>query len=174
MSRSFAFEPVERLTAGATGEPGGRTFYVQANAAGEQVTLLAEKEQVNALGEALVRLLESLPEADEGPEPGDDDLELREPLEPDWRAGSMSIEYEAEPGRVVITINEAVPEEEERQQPSASARFVATRAQVRAMAAHALAVVAAGRPRCNLCGAPIEPDGPHMCATMNGHRKFGD
>jgi hypothetical protein len=30
-------------------------------------------------------------------------------------------------------------------------------------------VAAAGRPRCELCGNPIGPEG-HVCPALNGHR----
>jgi hypothetical protein len=50
------------------------------------------------------------------------------------------------------------------------ARFVASRAQARAMAEHALGVVASGRPRCRLCGLPVNEGETHVCPSMNGHR----
>ena len=39
----------------------------------------------------------------------------------------------------------------------------------RAFAQRALAVVAAGRPPCPLCGLPLDADG-HVCPRQNGHR----
>jgi glutamate synthase domain-containing protein 1 len=44
--------------------------------------------------------------------------------------------------------------------------------QARAFVLHALAVVAEGRPLCQLCGLPIDPSG-HICPASNGHRSFG-
>jgi 5-methylcytosine-specific restriction endonuclease McrA len=32
-------------------------------------------------------------------------------------------------------------------------------------------VVAAGRPTCQFCGQPIDPDG-HICPRSNGHKKL--
>ena len=169
MSESYDIEPVDRITAGAVGEPGARVFYVQAQAGSEQITLLAEKEQIRLLAEALLQLLGTLPDVDEGPEPGEDALELGEPLEPEWRVGEMSIEYEELSGSVEIMITEMESEEEDALM--ARARFVVSRAQARAMAMHALEVVAAGRPRCQFCGYPLEPEG-HICPAMNGHRSY--
>jgi len=37
---------VDRITADAVGEPGMRTFYLQARAGAELVTVIVEKEQV--------------------------------------------------------------------------------------------------------------------------------
>jgi uncharacterized repeat protein (TIGR03847 family) len=167
MSESFDLDPVEHITADAVGEPGARTFYVQARGAYERVTLLAEKEQVRLLGQALVQLLGTLADADEGEGPAD--LSLEEPVEPEWRVGEMSIEYEDSTDRVAIIITELLEEEEEGL--AARARFVASRAQARALAMHALDVVAAGRPRCQFCGFPLDPEG-HVCPAMNGHRSY--
>ena len=171
MSESFDIDPVDRITAGAVGEPGQRSFYVQAKSGPASVTLLAEKEQVRLLAEALLQLLGTLPEVDEGPQPDGPALELAEPLEPEWRVGEIAIEYEEETASVEIVIMEM--ESEEDAGVSARARFVATRAQARAMAVHALDIVAAGRPRCQFCGYPLEPEN-HICPAMNGHRSYRD
>lgn len=169
MSESFDIDHVDRITAGAVGEPGERSFYVQVQSGLAVVTLLAEKEQVRLLAEALLQLLGTLPEVDEGPSPDAPVLELEEPLEPEWRVGEIAIEYEESTGSVEIVISEM--ESEEEPDVSARARFVATRAQARAMAVHALEVVAAGRPRCQFCGYPLEPEN-HICPAMNGHRSY--
>jgi uncharacterized repeat protein (TIGR03847 family) len=171
VSESFDIDRVDRITAGAVGQPGERSFYVQVQAGLAQVTLLAEKEQVRLLAEALLQLLGTLPETDEGPEPEKAELELGEPLEPEWRVGEIAIEYEEPTASVEIVIIEM--ESEEDPGVSARARFVASRAQARAMALHALEVVAAGRPRCQFCGYPLEPEN-HICPAMNGHRSYKD
>ncbi|HVL91248.1 MAG TPA: DUF3090 family protein [Actinomycetota bacterium] len=175
MSESFDLDPVERITAGAIGDPGQRTFFVQAASSFEQVTLLAEKEQVRILAQAILQLLQQLP--------GDDEedvspslLALADPLAPAWRAGEMAIEYDEDADRVEIVIREAVPDEDdEAAVPAlepANARFVASRGQVRAMAMHAIEAVGAGRPRCQLCGLPMENEDEHICPATNGHRSF--
>jgi len=152
MSASFEMDPVDRITASAVGPPGERTFYVQARATSGTVTLVAEKEQVRLLAQALLQLLETLPEAD-------------------WRVGEMSIEYEDLSDRIAIVITEIEDEDEEALGLPGRARLVATRAQARALAQHALEVVAAGRPRCQFCGYPLETEG-HICPAMNGHRSY--
>lgn len=171
MSESYDVDGVDRITAGAVGEPGERSFYVQARAGAQTVTLLAEKEQVRLLAEALLQLLGTLPEVDEGPVPDATELALDGPLEPEWRVGEMAIEYEDAGGNVEIVITEIEPEEDPDPGIGARARFLVTRAQARAMALHALEVVAAGRPRCQFCGYPLEPEG-HVCPAMNGHRSY--
>ena len=171
MSENYDIDGVDRITADAVGEPGDRTFYVQAQSGPLIVTLLAEKEQVRLLAEALLQLLGTLPETDEGPAPDADALSLEGPLEPEWRVGEMAIEYEDSTGGVEIMITEIQSEDEESTDVGARARFVVSRAQARAMALHALEVVAAGRPRCQFCGYPLESEG-HICPAMNGHRSY--
>jgi hypothetical protein len=36
------------------------------------------------------------------------------------------------------------------------------------LSAESAAVVAAGRPRCTMCGEPMDPEG-HVCPQQNGH-----
>ena len=55
---------------------------------------------------------------------------------------------------------------------AARIRFWATREQMLSLARHGAAVCAAGRPRCQLCGNPLDPEG-HQCPALNGHRKIG-
>jgi len=171
VGESYEIDGVDRITVDAVGEPGERTFYVQIQAGPLIVTLLAEKEQVRLLAEALLQLLGTLPEVDEGVAPDAEALALEGPLEPEWRVGEMAIEYEEANGSVEIVITEIEAEDEDATQIGARARFVVSRAQARALALHALEVVAAGRPRCQFCGYPLEPDG-HICPAMNGHRSY--
>jgi uncharacterized repeat protein (TIGR03847 family) len=51
-------------------------------------------------------------------------------------------------------------------------RFWATREQMLSLARHGAMVCAAGRPRCQLCGNALDPEG-HQCPALNGHRKIG-
>lgn len=198
MSRSFDLDPCTRFTAGAIGEPGRRTFLVQARSSETYCTLLGEKEQIAVLARELGRILAMLPEVgSEGVVPDPIDLELVEPLEPDWRIGSMSIEYDPERDRLILLLreflvddddelveldeeddDESVDEDdlggdadEDEDANGAIARLCLTRAQVRAMVARTAHVVDQGRPLCELCSLPIEPGEPHHCPGMNGHRK---
>ena len=167
MSTSFELDPVSRITAGAIGEPGSRIFYLQARAGEQLVTLLAEKEQIRALSTSIEQMLAATPASGEEPEPIDDDLELEEPLLPEWRIGPMALHYDADRDLIVVIASELIDDEESGEDP-ATARFVVTRAQAQALAEHSDAVVEAGRPRCRFCGFPMDADG-HVCSAMNGH-----
>ena len=52
-------------------------------------------------------------------------------------------------------------------------RFWATREQMLSLARHGATVCAQGRPLCQLCHNPIEPEG-HQCPALNGHRTTGE
>jgi uncharacterized repeat protein (TIGR03847 family) len=64
---------------------------------------------------------------------------------------------------------ETDPGEEAAEEPS-RVRFWATREQMLSLARHGASVCAQGRPRCQLCGNPIDPEG-HQCPALNGHRE---
>ena len=54
---TFELNPVSRITADAVGEPGNRTFFLQARKGALLVTVLCEKEQIRALGVALEEMI---------------------------------------------------------------------------------------------------------------------
>jgi uncharacterized repeat protein (TIGR03847 family) len=166
---TFDLDAVQRITAGAIGQPGQRVFYVQARRGQRLISLLAEKEQVRALADAVGKLLDDLAEKNPRLATSDDmfiaDMSLEEPLEPEFRVGQMGLGYDDDRDLVVLLV-QSVPEEEDSE--PLTARFSATRPQMRALSSHAGQVVAAGRPICGNCGRPIDPSG-HFCPQRNGH-----
>ena len=84
--------PVDRITADAIGEPGERTFYIQARAGTELVTVIVEKQQVQLLAASVLELLEEAPP----PEASIDEplMDLEQPVDPRWRAGRLSIGFD--------------------------------------------------------------------------------
>ena len=161
MSESYDLADVDKLTVGAVGEPGRRVFLLQARQGSHVVTLKLEKSQTAALGAYISRLLEDLPSPAVLPV----DLELEEPVDPEWIIGSMGVAYDEVVDRLVLVAEEAVGEEEE----AARARFSLTREQVAALATCSAELVQAGRPPCPLCGYPLDPTG-HACPRTNGRR----
>jgi uncharacterized repeat protein (TIGR03847 family) len=167
---------VDRITADAVGEPGMRTFYLQARAGDDLVTLVVEKQQVQLLATSVLELLADVP-IETGPGPDDDELELEEPLEARWRVGRLSIGYDQDQDRFLLEIIEFEPETEDEEDPRSpldhdpeTIRLWATREQMFALSRHGSEVVDRGRPTCQLCGNPIDPEG-HACPATNGHRK---
>lgn len=172
--------PVDRITADAVGEPGDRTFYIQARAGEELVTVIVEKQQVQLLAASVLELLEDAP-ADE-PAADEPAMSLEEPLFPRWRAGRLSIGFDEERELFMLEVEEFQPDLEDldAEDPPAllpetepeSIRIWASPAQMLALSRHGAAVAARGRPTCQFCGNPIDAEG-HACPAMNGHSKRG-
>ncbi|MEX2202826.1 MAG: DUF3090 domain-containing protein [Actinomycetota bacterium] len=164
-------EPVDRITTGAVGEPGERTFFLQARIGERLVTITVEKEQVELLASSILEILATVDE-ETGEGLGQDELELEAPVDALWRAGRLAVGYSEERGLMMLELEEAVPEpegEDEDAPEPAMLRLWATREQMLALSRQGAAVAARGRPRCQFCGNPMDPQG-HMCPAMNGHR----
>jgi uncharacterized repeat protein (TIGR03847 family) len=160
-SESFDFEEVTRVTTGAVGEPGKRSFYLQLRTAAELVSLAIEKDQLRTLTERLQEVFSRVPGLPAGKLP---DLALEEPVAPIWRVGFMTVTYSQDEKAFEVSLVELVDEGD---QP-ATGHFQATLAQMQALAAHAAALISAGRPPCPMCGGPIDHDGG-VCPRLNGH-----
>ena len=111
-----------------------------------------------------------------GTGPDEDAMDLEEPFEPRWRAGRLSIGYEEDSDQFLLEIEEFQPELEEDdpllllQEEAELLRLWASREQMFALSRHAATVVDRGRPTCQFCGNPLDPEG-HACPAMNGHSK---
>jgi uncharacterized repeat protein (TIGR03847 family) len=167
-------DPVDKVTAGAVGEPGERSFFLQARSGGRLVTIALEKEQVELLCSSILEILATV-DKETGDGPPEEVLELEAPIEPLWRAGRLSIGYSEERDLMLLELEELVVEEddevedvEDRPEPG-RLRVWASREQMLALSRHGAAVAARGRPKCRFCGNPIDPEG-HTCPAMNGHR----
>jgi len=167
--------PVDRITADAVGEPGTRTFYLQARHGEELVTLVVEKEQVQLLAASVLELLSNV-DLETGLGPPEEAMGLEDPVDPRWRAGRLSIGYDETRDLFLLEIEEFQPELGEDDparlllEDAESVRLWATREQMLALSRHGTEVVERGRPTCQFCGNPIDPRG-HACPAMNGHHK---
>ena len=115
---------------------------------------------------------------------GSDDTDpLEQPIEEEFRAGTMTLAWEADAERVVIevfsVVSTASRPSSRRTDPVAAALesedaevFIVriSEEQARAFARRAVALVASGRPNCPFCGRPIDPEG-HICPRANGYRR---
>ena len=111
-------ENVEKITAGAVGEPGERTFFIQAREGDRTITITVEKEQVELLASSILEILATI-DLETGDGPPDDELELEAPLEPLWRAGRLSIGYAEERDRMVLELEELLPDREDEDEEAA-------------------------------------------------------
>jgi uncharacterized repeat protein (TIGR03847 family) len=194
--RVFTFDTPDRFICGAVGEPGRRTFYLQAAKGGQVVSVALEKAQVAVLAERLATLLLALRQGGVAinEEVPDGASELAQPVVEQFRVGTLTLGWDGDRGRVVIEARELSDDDEEdeddeeedadeEQEPVAFAAASAAadvadgpdlvRVQLEpdaalAFASGALAVVQAGRPPCPQCGAPLDATG-HFCPRRNGY-----
>jgi uncharacterized repeat protein (TIGR03847 family) len=144
----FELDPVTHITAGAVGTPGHRVFYIQAERGLDRITLLTEKQQVEALTEAIDEMVENL-EKEFGLTRHQEllvdevSMSIKEPLEPLFRVGAMGLGYDANRDRILLVAQEALGEEENRD--PREVRFFATRAQMQILSVYARDIIARGR-----------------------------
>ena len=182
------FDPPERFVAGTVGEPGSRTFFLQAREGTRIVSVSLEKQQVSALAERIDELLDELMSA-----AGDDVLipaiaprdmvdgqPLEQPIEEEFRAGTMTLSWDPADERVVVEVfpfteaavvsPEQVNQDFEEPEPEEVFLVRINAGHARAFVKRAERVLTAGRPSCPFCGNPIDPDG-HLCVRANGFRR---
>jgi uncharacterized repeat protein (TIGR03847 family) len=108
-------DPVDRITAGAMGPAGDRTFYLQGRKGEDVITILVEKQQVQLLAASVVEILARVGK-ETGQGPPEEQMDLDEPLLPEWRAGRLSIGYQEERDLLMLEAEELLPEEAEEEQ----------------------------------------------------------
>jgi uncharacterized repeat protein (TIGR03847 family) len=178
----FSHDPPDRFVVGTVGEPGQRTFYLQARSGPLSTSVALEKQQVQILAERVEELLDEVVRRSGGSAPipavSPDGLEDLAPLEmpvtEEFRVGAMSLAWDGERERVVIEAGATTGEEDvdldDDEEGPDLLRVVLTGAAARAFAKRAQAVVSAGRPPCPFCDLPLEPEG-HICPRQNGYRR---
>jgi uncharacterized repeat protein (TIGR03847 family) len=179
----FDFDPPDRFVAGTVGEPGERTFYLQASGSGRLVSVSLEKVQVAALAEKIDELLDEVRrrQGEESVVPPatirelEDVAPLDTPIEEEFRVGTLALAWDGDTSSILIEAQSVVPDEEGAE-PVEGAEFAGDMLRVRlsptaarAFSRRAQRVVAAGRAPCPLCGNPLDPQG-HVCPRQNGHR----
>jgi len=187
----YDYDPPDRFVAGTVGQPGSRTFFLQARNGARLTSVALEKAQVSVLAERVDELLDEVLRRSGGaapvpaltPSEAEDNHPLDTPIEEEFRVGTMSLAWDGESRRVVIecfaegtvTDDEDPPESTELEEDVEEAigavlRVTLTGAAARAFAKRALAVVSAGRPPCPFCAGPLDPEG-HICPRANGYRR---
>ena len=179
----FLFDPPERFVAGTVGQPGDRTFYLQASGGGRTVSVALEKVQVQVLAERLGQLLEEVRRRGVGEVPTtvprelEDTAPLDAPVEEEFRVSTMGLAWDGEDARVVVEALAPTEDEEAEVEPLSDSdegpdtlRVRITAEAAQAFITRAQRVVAAGRPPCPLCSLPLDPEG-HICPRQNGHRR---
>jgi uncharacterized repeat protein (TIGR03847 family) len=179
MDNVIELDGVDALGAGAIGEPGQRVFYIQADKSDARLTVVVEKEQVALLAEEAVAFLDRIgleypEEQGESATLHPSAAQVTEPAVPLFRARMIGLGFEPDRKLVLLELRERADDEDDDEPVDVSpgaedgyvARIFATRAQVRAMAARGAEAVSSGRPLCQLCNFPMDPEG-HICPRWN-------
>jgi len=125
--RIYDFGVPDRFVAGTVGQPGHRTFFLQARKGSALVSAVVEKVQVQVLAERLALLLAEVSrrgaQVPEALAPSDDDTApLGEPLAEAFRVGTMTLGWDPQREQVVIEARaqqEADEDEDEDEDDSA-------------------------------------------------------
>ena len=182
--RAFVFDPPDRFVAGTVGEPGNRTFFLQAREGARVVSVALEKTQVAVLAERLGRLLLELEQRGIA--------ELAAGAPPRRRRAARRASQRGVPGRDPHTrLGRRARDGPDRgacrdrgggrprgirgdrgaERRPGRARPAPRPDQRRARPARSWSGrcgrSAAGRPPCPLCGNPLDPQG-HICPRRNG------
>jgi uncharacterized repeat protein (TIGR03847 family) len=186
------YDAPDRFVAGTVGQPGERTFFLQAREGNRITSVVCEKQQVSVLAEHLDHVLDEVQRRSAGrvevppaSSTARDTDPLDAPINEEFRVGTMTIAWDPSIDRIVIELFSNVDvDDEERTEGTSSATaeepdeieadevFVVkiTASYARDFVARAQALVAAGRPSCPFCLQPIDPQG-HICPRANGYRR---
>ncbi|HEY9470430.1 MAG TPA: DUF3090 domain-containing protein [Propionibacteriaceae bacterium] len=186
------YDAPDRFVAGTVGQPGERTFFLQAREGNRLTSVVCEKQQLSVLAEHLDRVLDEVQRRSAGQvdvppasSTARDTEPLDAPINEEFRVGTMTIAWDPSIDRIVIELfsNVDVDDEEPTGATSGSATeepdeidadevFVVkiTASYARDFVARAQALVAAGRPSCPFCLQPLDPQG-HICPRANGYRR---
>lgn len=178
MGDGRVFDAVDVFTTGAVGEPGRRTFYLQVRVDDTVASVRCEKQQAAAIAQYLRRALTHLPitEGKVFRQP----MSLVDPDDEEFVLGSVGLEFDKTSDNFTLVLREFVASDDEGDDDEGDdiddesddesdgdwIRVSITRAQALAFCDQTDRVVAAGRPDCEYCGRPLDPDG-HFCPRMN-------
>jgi uncharacterized repeat protein (TIGR03847 family) len=160
LGRAITFSP------DSIGNPGSRYFYVDVVSEVGSVRMWMEKQQLLQVGAYLKQSLEgSLTSPVEW---GVSTLDNSDVVSRDqWELYlvSMTTGFDAEESQFSIIVEGS----DAGNDTTLWFSFDVDREQIDNCAEDAFEVCAAGRPRCVLCGSPIDANTEHVCARYNGH-----
>lgn len=182
----------EWFATGTVGGPGEPTFFLQAVQGGRVTTVQLEKEQVSALADRVLAVIDEverrgLAAVAAGPAGIPDERPLEQPLHEEFRVGTMVIAWDEDVDRLVVEARSMTfdagagdvamrgdDEFDDDDIPDDAPigpdvlRVHLTPIMAQQFARRANSVVAGGQPTCPYCGAVLEPTG-HFCS-----RRFDD
>ena len=181
-SRVLLFEEPERFTVGTVGQPGERTFFIQARDRTRLISVSLEKAQVQALSERLQYMVREIKQGDPTvviTKMQRDDAPLDTPIEEEFRVGVIGLAFDADRQLIQIDL-QAVSENEGEDREFIDVddltgdqdilRVLISPSEAERFSKRSASVVSAGRQPCPFCGGPIDPRG-HLCPRANGYRR---
>ena len=161
------FQPATILRINAIGAPGERTFFLQGGDAGNLVTLLVEKVQVQVMAVGAIRLIDDIEaeqtESEKSRAEFDEaDMQLALPVDPLFRVDEVALGYDQEKDLFLLQVAEEGAEDDRQQ-----VIFWVTREKMRGLVLWALELANRGRPD------PLEPKktgGNGFRHSNNGHK----
>lgn len=171
------FDWPDRLVVGTVGQPGARTFYLQAQTGRQMVSVALEKEQASLLGDKIEDILDALMAEDGNrfsipattPEGLADREPLAQPVDEQFRAGAMSLGWDPTTAQIVIeafALGDVEVDQDATEpvevEPEEVLQVRIPVGAARAFAQRTREVVSAGRPRCPSCGEPVD-SADHVC-----------
>lgn len=173
------FDWPDRVVVGTIGEPGSRSFYLQAKDGARIVTVGLEKEQSALLAAKIDEILDELmvQSGNSITVPATTPIELvdNDPLEPvevEFRTGALGLGWDPTTAQVVIEAYPVVDVSDSDLGPDEAivepTEMMVVRIPIgtaRAFAKRTLEIVGSGRPLCPLCGMPMDSGG-HACAQL--------
>lgn len=181
-SRILLFDPVERFVAGTVGQPGERTFFIQARQGSRLISVSCEKYQVQALADRLMYMVREIKQSDPTvviTRVPRDDAPLETPIEEEFRVGVIGIAFDDSRQLIQIdlqAVSEGVEDEpdfidvDDLSSDQDILRVLISPSIADQFAKRAHSVVGAGRQPCPFCGGPIDLRG-HLCPRANGYRR---
>ncbi len=156
---------VSSIQAEAIGAPGQRRFRLVLGSGAAAAYLWLEKEQLFQMAVYIQEVCASLSSGDRkrgqgaptGPWSGG-------PTSIEIKVGKLALGRDPSSGAFLFLVHDAETAED----APADLSFWVTLARSEDLSQEALKLCAAGRPRCFLCGQPINPEG-HKCIRSNGH-----
>lgn len=181
-ARIILFDSPERLVAGTMGQPGERTFFIQAQQGSRLISVSLEKTQVQAIAERLTFMLREIKQSDPTiiiSRMPKDDAPLATPIEDEFRVGVIGLTFDSESELIQIDL-QAISEEDSEEPDFIDVddlsgdqdilRVLISPGEADKFSKRALIVVGAGRQPCPFCGGPLDPRG-HLCPRANGYRR---
>lgn len=167
-------DPIDWITIDAIGQPGARTFYIQARQAEKTTTVIVEKIQVQTLcvgaEQFLIEIGQKFPDLAPTVEEYDEEkMHLVLPIDPIFRAGEIGLSYDSDEDKAIIIIREVLTDQQS-EEDMQEIHFWCTRSQLAAASRWGIEIASRGRPICPQCGEPMDPSG-HLCPKKNGHKK---